>query len=214
MYGGGVRCGACKFLRRKCVKGCVFAPYFGYDEGAAHFAEVHKIFGANNVSKLLLHIPTPQRWEAAATISYEAQARVQDPVYGCVAHIYALQQQVASLQAELATVHAQLASRMSSGSASTSANFRTMPSASYSQHPHQLPAHLSLPCEPIPQPYSALLSCVRKEKPCDLDCEFPGSTSDDSSRHLEIFQRRRNQEENEEDSGELQDLVHTLIRRG
>ncbi|KAH9324882.1 hypothetical protein KI387_005060, partial [Taxus chinensis] len=93
MSGGGAPCGACKFLRRKCVKGCVFAPYFGSDQGASHFAAVHKIFGASNVSKLLLHIPTPERCEAVVTISYEAQARLKDPVYGCVAHIFALQQQ-------------------------------------------------------------------------------------------------------------------------
>lgn len=34
------------------------------------------------------------RGEAAVTISYEAQARLQDPIHGCVSHIFALQQQV------------------------------------------------------------------------------------------------------------------------
>lgn len=87
-------CGACKFLRRKCSGGCIFAPYFGTDQGAARFAAVHKVFGASNVSKLLNNIPTNHRHEAAATISYEAQARLSDPVYGCVSTILALQQQV------------------------------------------------------------------------------------------------------------------------
>ncbi|KAM0945073.1 putative transcription factor AS2-LOB family [Dioscorea sansibarensis] len=59
MAGFGSPCGACKFLRRKCVKGCVFAPYFCYDQGATHFAAIHKVFGASNVSKLLLHLPSP-----------------------------------------------------------------------------------------------------------------------------------------------------------
>ncbi len=90
----GAPCGACKFLRRKCVRGCIFAPYFGADQGAARFAAVHKIFGASNVAKLLLHIPMPRRCDAVLTISYEAQARLSDPVYGCVATIFALQQQV------------------------------------------------------------------------------------------------------------------------
>ncbi|KAK9016499.1 hypothetical protein V6N11_078995 [Hibiscus sabdariffa] len=36
-------CGACKFLRRKCVSGCIFAPHFGSDQGAAKFAAVHKV---------------------------------------------------------------------------------------------------------------------------------------------------------------------------
>ncbi|CAN4108659.1 unnamed protein product [Withania somnifera] len=99
-------CGACKFLRKKCISGCVFAPYFGYDQGAARFAAVHKVFGASNVSKLLLHIPANRRQDAVVTITYEAQARLSDPVYGCVSSILALQQQkvLASLEAELALV--------------------------------------------------------------------------------------------------------------
>ncbi|KAL8041104.1 hypothetical protein ABFX02_10G144700 [Erythranthe guttata] len=101
-------CGACKFLRRKCVSGCIFAPHFGSDQGAARFAAVHKVFGASNVSKLLTHIPANRRQDAVVTISYEAQARLSDPVYGCVSTIIALQQQVASLQAELSVVQTQL----------------------------------------------------------------------------------------------------------
>ncbi|KAK4739152.1 hypothetical protein R3W88_002849 [Solanum pinnatisectum] len=101
-------CGACKFLRRKCINGCVFAPYFGSDQGAARFAAVHKVFGASNVSKLLLHIPANRRKDAVVTITYEAQARLSDPVYGCVSTILALQQQVASLQSELAIVQTQV----------------------------------------------------------------------------------------------------------
>ncbi|GFQ04742.1 LOB domain-containing protein 18 [Phtheirospermum japonicum] len=59
-----------------------------------HFAAVHKVFGANNVSKLLLHIPPSKGLDAVVTIFYKAQARLRDPIYGCVAHIFALQQQV------------------------------------------------------------------------------------------------------------------------
>lgn len=94
MTGSGSPCGACKFLRRKCVRGCVFAPYFCHEQGASHFAAIHKVFGASNVSKLLAHLPVSERCEAAVTIAYEAQARLQDPIYGCVSHIFALQQQV------------------------------------------------------------------------------------------------------------------------
>ncbi|KAL4567154.1 hypothetical protein LXL04_022728 [Taraxacum kok-saghyz] len=95
--GGGGPCGACKFLRRKCVAGCIFAPYFDSDQGAAHFAAVHKVFGASNVSKLLFHLPVQRRHEAVVTICYEAQARLKDPVYGCISHIFALQQQSANV---------------------------------------------------------------------------------------------------------------------
>ncbi|KAJ4846140.1 hypothetical protein Tsubulata_030954, partial [Turnera subulata] len=70
---------------------------------------VHKVFGASNVSKLLLHLPVHNRSEAAITISYEALARIRDPVYGCIAHIFALQQQVASLQEEIEILGNQIA---------------------------------------------------------------------------------------------------------
>jgi LOB domain-containing protein 16 len=92
--GAGSPCGACKFLRRRCVPECVFAPYFSTDQGAARFAAIHKVFGASNASKLLSHLPVADRCEAVVTITYEAQARLRDPVYGCVAQIFALQQQV------------------------------------------------------------------------------------------------------------------------
>lgn len=52
-HGGAVSpCAACKLLRRKCVKDCVFAPYFPAKE-PYKFATVHKIFGASNVNKML-----------------------------------------------------------------------------------------------------------------------------------------------------------------
>ena len=87
-------CGACKFFRRKCPPGCIFAPHFGFDQGTTRFAAIHKVFGASNVYKLLLHIPVNRRHDAVVTISYQAQARLSDPVYGCVSTILALQQQV------------------------------------------------------------------------------------------------------------------------
>ena len=75
-------------------RGVSLPPYFCHEQGAAHFAAIHKVFGASNASKLLMHLPTSDRCEAAVTMSYEAQARLQDPIYGCVAHIFSLQQQV------------------------------------------------------------------------------------------------------------------------
>ncbi|WVZ55482.1 hypothetical protein U9M48_006136 [Paspalum notatum var. saurae] len=110
--GGGVPgspCGACKFLRRKCAAECVFAPHFCAEDGAAQFAAIHKVFGASNAAKLLQQVAPGDRSEAAATVTYEAQARMRDPIYGCVAHIFALQQQVASLQLQVLQAKAQAA---------------------------------------------------------------------------------------------------------
>ncbi|KAG5565634.1 hypothetical protein RHGRI_001522 [Rhododendron griersonianum] len=108
--GHGGPCGACKFLRRKCMEDCIFAPYFDSEQGTAHFAAVHKVFGASNASKMLMRIPAHNRLDAVVSISYEALARVRDPVYGAVAHIFTLQQQVVNLQAELAYIQARLSS--------------------------------------------------------------------------------------------------------
>ncbi|XP_010523197.1 PREDICTED: LOB domain-containing protein 31 [Tarenaya hassleriana] len=99
---------ACKYLRRKCVEGCVFAPYFDSEDGTSLFAAVHKVFGASNATKLLSPIPPSLRLDAILTLSYEATARVRDPVFGCVSHIFSLHQQVVNLQAELAYVQARL----------------------------------------------------------------------------------------------------------
>ena len=89
MTGFGSSCGACKFLRRKCTSDCVFAPYFSYDQASTHFAAVHKIYGASNVSKLLSHLPIHNRSDAAITISYEALARMQDPISVSYTHLRA-----------------------------------------------------------------------------------------------------------------------------
>nr|GMD52908.1 LOB domain-containing protein 33-like [Ipomoea batatas] len=108
MTGPGSSCGACKFLRRRCSSGCVFAPYFCYDQAASNFAAVHKVFGASNVSKMLLHLPVDCRGEAAIAISYEAIARMQNPKYGCVAQILTLQQQVENLKQEIENFEKQM----------------------------------------------------------------------------------------------------------
>lgn len=48
-------CAACKLLRRRCAQECPFSPYFSPHE-PHKFASVHKVFGASNVSKMLMVI--------------------------------------------------------------------------------------------------------------------------------------------------------------
>ncbi|PSR96711.1 Protein LATERAL ORGAN BOUNDARIES like [Actinidia chinensis var. chinensis] len=100
-------CAACKFLRRKCMPGCIFAPYFPPEE-PQKFIHVHKIFGASNVSKILNELLPHQRENAVNSLAYEAEARIRDPVYGCVGAISFLQRQVERLQRELEIVNADL----------------------------------------------------------------------------------------------------------
>ncbi|XP_058106970.1 LOB domain-containing protein 4-like [Magnolia sinica] len=100
-------CAACKLLRRRCAQDCVFAPYFPADE-PHKFANVHKVFGASNVNKMLQELPVHQRSDAVSSMVYEANARVRDPVYGCVGAISSLQQQIDVLQTQLALAQAEV----------------------------------------------------------------------------------------------------------
>jgi hypothetical protein len=101
-------CAACKLLRRKCTQGCVFAPYFPPDQ-PSKFANVHKVFGASNVSKLLNDLPVAQREDAVNSLAYEAEARLHDPVYGCVAYISILQLKIKEVREEIVNARKELA---------------------------------------------------------------------------------------------------------
>ncbi|KAK4338857.1 hypothetical protein RND71_040319 [Anisodus tanguticus] len=100
-------CAACKFLRRKCQPECVFAPYFPPDQ-PQKFANVHKIFGASNVTKLLNELQPHQREDAVNSLAYEADMRLRDPVYGCVGVISLLQHQLRQLQVDLSCAKSEL----------------------------------------------------------------------------------------------------------
>ncbi|XP_062092420.1 LOB domain-containing protein 15 [Humulus lupulus] len=141
-------CAACKLLRRRCAQECPFSPYFSPHE-PHKFASVHKVFGASNVSKMLMEVPESQRADAANSLVYEANVRLRDPVYGCMGAISALQQQVQSLQAELNAVRAEIL-RYKYREATTTTNNNNNnnsiinPSSSSSLHHHHHLHHLAL----------------------------------------------------------------------
>jgi len=54
-------------------------------------------------------LPMHQRGDAVSSMVYEANARVRDPVYGCVGAISSLQQQIDVLQTQLALAQAEVA---------------------------------------------------------------------------------------------------------
>ncbi|PON34406.1 Lateral organ boundaries domain containing protein [Parasponia andersonii] len=205
-------CGACKFLRRKCISGCIFAPHFGSAQGAARFAAVHKVFGASNVSKLLLHIPVNRRHDAVVTISYEAQARLADPVYGCVSTILALQQQVASLQSELAMVQNQL---MSSRFAFANA----LQSSQQQQHPQQLQQHTVGVLQPAYSNNSSASNNLINMTSFTSNFDLAAATADTtpSSHSLEPLQLSRpshDEEDDEEESRIPHVYPNEIIHRG
>ncbi|KAK3042891.1 hypothetical protein RJ639_001164 [Escallonia herrerae] len=101
-------CAACKFLKRRCTQNCLFAPYFRSEE-PKKFAKVHKVFGASNVTKILNEVPEEQRQDTVNSLVYEAEARLSDPVYGCIGAIASLQGKMVQLQHDLAIARARLA---------------------------------------------------------------------------------------------------------
>ncbi|KAK6144911.1 hypothetical protein DH2020_021760 [Rehmannia glutinosa] len=112
-------CAACKFLRRKCQPECVFAPYFPPDQ-PQKFANVHKVFGASNVTKLLNELQPHQREDAVNSLAYEADMRLRDPVYGCVGVISLLQHQLRQLQMDLSCAKSELSKYQNLGGAISS----------------------------------------------------------------------------------------------
>ncbi|KAK9022387.1 hypothetical protein V6N11_002659 [Hibiscus sabdariffa] len=68
-----------------------------------------KVFGVqpeSNNKNVAKELPVTQRADAVSSLVYEANARVKDPVYGCVGAISYLQNQVSELQMQLAVAHA------------------------------------------------------------------------------------------------------------
>lgn len=114
-------CAACKLLKRRCIPTCIFAPYFRSDE-PKKFAKVHKVFGASNVSKILTEVPEEQREDTVNSLAYEAEARLRDPVYGCIGAIALLQTKMVELQHDLALAKARLARYANTSSSSSSSS--------------------------------------------------------------------------------------------
>ncbi|XP_061367369.1 LOB domain-containing protein 13-like [Gastrolobium bilobum] len=151
-------CAACKLLRRRCAEECPFSPYFSPHE-PQKFAAVHKVFGASNVSKMLMEVPEGQRADAANSLVYEANLRLRDPVYGCMGAISALQQHVQSLQAQLNAVRDEIlkykyreaATLLSSHAALVSSADAAIPAGSQglSQPPPPPPPPKPLPSPPV-----------------------------------------------------------------
>ncbi|MCO5574284.1 hypothetical protein L7F22_028066 [Adiantum nelumboides] len=107
-------CAACRLRRRKCLPNqCVFAPYFPQDD-PQKFAIVHKIFGASNVGKLLLGLPEYVREDAVNSLVYEAEARMLDPVYGCVGVISLLKDKLCILQQSIILYNSAIAECLAS----------------------------------------------------------------------------------------------------
>ncbi|XP_047312775.1 LOB domain-containing protein 36-like [Impatiens glandulifera] len=124
-------CAACKFLRRKCMPECVFAPYFPPDN-PQKFSNVHKVFGASNVSKILNDLSPNNREDAVSSLAFEAEFRLRDPVYGCVGLISSLQKRISQIQQNLHVAKKELATYID-----PTVMLQTVPHSGYHLHQQQ-----------------------------------------------------------------------------
>ncbi|GMY13798.1 LOB domain-containing protein 6 [Fagus crenata] len=129
-------CAACKFLRRKCQPECVFAPYFPPDQ-PQKFQNVHKVFGASNVTKILNDLLPHQREDAVNSLAFEADMRLRDPVYGCVGVISVLQHQLRQLQMEVSCAKSELSKYQNLGITSHGLIAAAAAAATATNHNHQ-----------------------------------------------------------------------------
>ncbi|GLJ33780.1 hypothetical protein SUGI_0679000 [Cryptomeria japonica] len=102
-----VSCAACRLTRKKCSEDCILAPHFpAYDPDK--FTVVHRVYGTNNIVKLLQGLETKQRVDAVNSLVSEASARVNNPILGSVKVVNGLEKQIAELESELATKQEEL----------------------------------------------------------------------------------------------------------
>ncbi|KAK7386468.1 hypothetical protein VNO78_26714 [Psophocarpus tetragonolobus] len=101
-------CGACKVQRRRCGLECLMSAYFPA-EHIQRFACVHHVFGAGNVANMLRTTKQELRGHVVNTLAYQAEARVRDPVYGCVGLIWELEESLRRVKEDLWKAQAELA---------------------------------------------------------------------------------------------------------
>ncbi|KAL1565774.1 LOB domain-containing protein 15 [Salvia divinorum] len=178
-------CAACKLLRRRCAEECPFSPYFSPHE-PHKFAAVHKVFGASNVSKMLMEVPEPQRADAANSLVYEANVRLRDPVYGCMGAISALQQQIQTLQAELNAVRAEiLRYKYREAANSIIASTNAALAVSVAELPQAPPT--PTPSQPAAPPPSVVISSTSSAPALYASPSSTASYSSISNNHIPFF---------------------------
>lgn len=90
----------CKMEQKDCLENCTILYRFASND-LHKFSILHQVFGACNVIKLVQDLPSDQRVDAINSMIYEASARLQDPVFGCVGKIQKLQLQISDLQSQI-----------------------------------------------------------------------------------------------------------------
>ncbi|XP_027173969.1 LOB domain-containing protein 24-like [Coffea eugenioides] len=98
-------CAACKHQKKRCPPDCPLAPYFRKKDD---FVRVHRLFGLNNVVKMLERVGDHERPKMAETIIMEAKIRRDNPVHGSLAVKAQLEAEIDACRKELDFVQKQL----------------------------------------------------------------------------------------------------------
>ncbi|CAH2078231.1 unnamed protein product, partial [Thlaspi arvense] len=77
------QCAVCKAMKVQCSTACVFAPHFPSTE-PEKFDRVNRVFGVQNVYRVLGRLPRSLREDAVDALCYEAEARIRDPIHGYI----------------------------------------------------------------------------------------------------------------------------------
>lgn len=93
-------CAICKEKRQKCTKKCVLTPYLPANKPEKYAFLVY-VFGIKNLVRIINEIDPSQRQACVYSLCFEAEARIRDPVYGCVGIIRGLQRRLQHLQLSL-----------------------------------------------------------------------------------------------------------------
>ncbi|KAJ6819296.1 putative LOB domain-containing protein 36 [Iris pallida] len=112
-------CAACKFLQVNCTQECVFAPYFPADQ-PDRFYNVHQVFGASNVAKMLNGISPQRRKDVANSLAYEAELRI-DPVNGCFGKFLVLYEEIRKKRHDFEVLRREMAADVGSAAADAAA---------------------------------------------------------------------------------------------
>ncbi|XP_015884549.1 LOB domain-containing protein 7 [Ziziphus jujuba] len=75
-------CAACRYQRKRCPPDCPLAPYFPSNR-ENDFHNARKLFGINNMLKLIKNLDPPNKHIAMKSIIFQANKRALDPVGGC-----------------------------------------------------------------------------------------------------------------------------------
>lgn len=88
---------------------CMFAAHFP-TTNLAKFEKVNKIFGLGTVQKIFSLLGKEDRVRATTALCYEADARLRDPIYGCVGKVLQYQKDLEDLNKKIYSAQCELAS--------------------------------------------------------------------------------------------------------